>query len=100
MRNRPLAPDFLAQIKAQGLSLAEIGALADCEPVVDARDVVAAVESDVALVISVLRLANQVEGRTRGRVEHDLGRHHHVRGLEVRLNGIGLLRYARGQEPR
>ena len=32
-------------------------------------DVVAAVESDVALVISVLRLANQVEGRTRGRVE-------------------------------
>jgi putative nucleotidyltransferase with HDIG domain len=33
------------------------------------RDVVAAVESDVALVISVLRLANQVEGPTRGRVE-------------------------------
>ncbi|HMI70164.1 MAG TPA: HDOD domain-containing protein, partial [Solirubrobacteraceae bacterium] len=32
-------------------------------------DVVAAVESDVALVIAVLRLANQVEGRTRGRVE-------------------------------
>ena len=32
-------------------------------------DVVAAVESDVALVISVLRLANQVEGRSRGRVE-------------------------------
>ncbi len=32
-------------------------------------EVVAAVESDVALVISVLRLANQVEGRTRGRVE-------------------------------
>jgi putative nucleotidyltransferase with HDIG domain len=32
-------------------------------------DVVAAVESDVALVISVLRLANQVEGKTRGRVE-------------------------------
>jgi putative nucleotidyltransferase with HDIG domain len=32
-------------------------------------DVVAAVESDVALVISVLRLANQVEGKSRGRVE-------------------------------
>ena len=32
-------------------------------------DVVAAVESDVALVISVLRLANQVEGKTRGKVE-------------------------------
>ena len=32
-------------------------------------DVVAAVESDVALVIAVLRLANQVEGKTRGRVE-------------------------------
>src|SRR3954465_4779680 len=30
---------------------------------------VAAVESDVALVISVLRLANQVEGKSRGRVE-------------------------------
>jgi HD-like signal output (HDOD) protein/DNA-binding CsgD family transcriptional regulator len=32
-------------------------------------DIVAAVESDVALVIAVLRLANQVEGKTRGRVE-------------------------------
>jgi len=32
-------------------------------------DVIAAVESDVALVISVLRLANQVEARSRGRVE-------------------------------
>jgi putative nucleotidyltransferase with HDIG domain len=32
-------------------------------------EMVAAVESDVALVISVLRLGNQVEGRTRGRVE-------------------------------
>ncbi len=31
--------------------------------------VVNAVESDVALVISVLRLANQVEGKTHGRVE-------------------------------
>jgi putative nucleotidyltransferase with HDIG domain len=36
---------------------------------VSASDVVAAVESDCALVISVLRLANQVEGRSRGRVE-------------------------------
>ena len=34
-----------------------------------AGEVVAAVESDVALVISVLRLANQVEGKTRGKVE-------------------------------
>src|SRR3978361_711606 len=32
-------------------------------------DVVAAVESDVALVIAVLRLANQVEGKSRGRGE-------------------------------
>jgi putative nucleotidyltransferase with HDIG domain len=36
---------------------------------ISAGEVVAAVESDVALVISVLRLANQVEGKTRGRVE-------------------------------
>ena len=36
---------------------------------VSAGDVVAAVESDVALVIATLRLANQVEGRSRGRVE-------------------------------
>jgi putative nucleotidyltransferase with HDIG domain len=32
-------------------------------------DVVAAVEGDVALAISVLRLANQVDARTRGRVD-------------------------------
>src|SRR5215210_4176004 len=32
-------------------------------------DIVGAVESDVALVISVLRLANEIEGRTRGKVE-------------------------------
>ncbi len=32
-------------------------------------DVVGAVESDVALVIAVLRLANQLEGKSRGRVE-------------------------------
>src|SRR3954462_2600319 len=31
--------------------------------------VVAAVESDVALVISVMRLANQIDGRSRGRVD-------------------------------
>src|SRR3712207_148877 len=36
---------------------------------VSAAEVVAAVESDCALVIAVLRLANQVEGRSRGRVE-------------------------------
>src|SRR6201997_4949263 len=34
-----------------------------------AADVVAAVEGDVALAVSVLRLANQVDARTRGRVE-------------------------------
>jgi putative nucleotidyltransferase with HDIG domain len=32
-------------------------------------DVIAAVESDVALSVTVLRLANQVEGRTHGRVD-------------------------------
>ena len=32
-------------------------------------DVVAAVEADVALAVAVLRLANQVDGRARGRVE-------------------------------
>ncbi len=32
-------------------------------------DVVAAVEADVALAVAVLRLANQIEGRTRGRVD-------------------------------
>ena len=38
------------------------------EPVV-VGDVIAAIESDVALVIAVLRVANAVEGPTRGRVE-------------------------------
>lgn len=38
------------------------------EPVSPA-DVVAAVESDIALVISVLRLANQIDTKARGRVE-------------------------------
>ena len=32
-------------------------------------DVVAAVEADVALAVAVLRLANQVDGRMRGRVD-------------------------------
>jgi putative nucleotidyltransferase with HDIG domain len=32
-------------------------------------EIVAAVESDVALAVAVLRLANQVEGRSRGRIE-------------------------------
>src|ERR671919_1041667 len=36
---------------------------------VSTSDVVAAVESDVALVIAVLRLGNQVEGKSRGKVE-------------------------------
>ncbi len=36
---------------------------------ISAADVVAAVESDIALVISVLRLANSLDGKTRGRVE-------------------------------
>jgi putative nucleotidyltransferase with HDIG domain len=40
-------------------------------------DVVAAVEGDVALAVAVLRLANQVDGRSRGRVESA------VKGVEV-----------------
>jgi putative nucleotidyltransferase with HDIG domain len=40
-------------------------------------DVVAAVEADVALAITVMRLANQVDGRMRGRVESA------VNGIEV-----------------
>jgi putative nucleotidyltransferase with HDIG domain len=40
-------------------------------------EVVAAVEADVALAVTVLRLANQVEGRTRGRVDSA------VKGVEV-----------------
>ena len=36
-------------------------------------DVVAAVEADVALAVAVLRLANQVDGRTRGRVDSAVG---------------------------
>ena len=40
-------------------------------------DVVSAVESDVALAVAVMRLANQVDGKLRGRVESI------VRGVEV-----------------
>ena len=40
-------------------------------------DVVAAVEGDVALAVAVMRLANQVDGRSRGRVESA------VKGVEV-----------------
>jgi putative nucleotidyltransferase with HDIG domain len=40
-------------------------------------DVVAAVEGDVSLAVTVLRLANQVDGRSRGRVESA------VKGVEV-----------------
>jgi putative nucleotidyltransferase with HDIG domain len=40
-------------------------------------DVVAAVEADVALAVAVMRLANQVDGRSRGRVESA------VKGVEV-----------------
>jgi putative nucleotidyltransferase with HDIG domain len=40
-------------------------------------EVVAAVESDVALAVAVLRLANQVDGRSQGRVESA------VKGVEV-----------------
>ncbi|MBV9838949.1 MAG: HDOD domain-containing protein [Solirubrobacterales bacterium] len=47
----------------------------DGEP--STSDVVAAIEADVALAVTVLRLANQVEGRTRGRVESA------VKGVEV-----------------
>ena len=39
------------------------------EEPLSAGAVVAAVESDVALVISVMRLANQIDGRSRGRVD-------------------------------
>src|SRR5882724_1686944 len=36
---------------------------------ISGAEVVAAVESDVALAIAVLRLANRLEGRTKGKVE-------------------------------
>src|SRR5947208_1696772 len=40
-------------------------------------EVVAAVEADVALAVAVMRLANQIDGRQRGRVESA------VKGVEV-----------------
>jgi len=52
----------LAESRNQVLRLFESG-----QP--STADVVAAVESDVALAVTVLRLANQVDARTRGRVE-------------------------------
>src|SRR5947208_8019799 len=39
------------------------------EEKVSTGDLVAAVESDVALAVAVLRLANQVQGPTKGKVE-------------------------------
>jgi putative nucleotidyltransferase with HDIG domain len=61
---------MLAESRTRVLRLFESG-----EPQTSA--VVAAVESDVALSVTVLRLANQVDGRHRGRVESA------VRGVEV-----------------
>src|SRR5438045_6555006 len=53
---------MLAESRNRVLRLFEAG-----EP--STADVVAAVEADVALAVAVLRLANRVDGRTRGRVE-------------------------------
>src|SRR3981081_626958 len=50
-------------------------------------DVVSAVESDVALAVAVMRLANQVDGKYRGRVESV------VKGLEV-LSAEAVLKIA------
>src|SRR3954469_21002497 len=41
--------------------------IAEARPSV--REAVGAIESDVALVIAVLRLANSIEGKTRGQVD-------------------------------
>jgi putative nucleotidyltransferase with HDIG domain len=60
----------LAESRNRVLRLFESG-----EP--STADVVAAVEGDVALAVAVLRLSNQVDGRTRGRVESA------VQGVEV-----------------
>jgi putative nucleotidyltransferase with HDIG domain len=60
----------LAESRNRVMRLFEVG-----EP--STSDVVAAVEGDVALAIAVMRLANQVEGRTHGRVETA------VKGVEV-----------------
>ena len=61
---------MLAESRNRVLRLFENG-----EP--STADVVAAVEADVALAVTVLRLANRVDGRMRGRVESA------VKGVEV-----------------
>ncbi len=61
---------MLAESRSRVLRLFEAG-----EP--PTSEVVAAVEGDVALAITVLRLANQVDGRHRGSIESA------VRGIEV-----------------
>jgi putative nucleotidyltransferase with HDIG domain len=61
---------MLAESRNRVMALFEAG-----EP--STADVVAAVEGDVSLAVTVLRLANQVEGRTKGRVESA------VMGVEV-----------------
>ncbi len=61
---------MLAESRNRVMALFEAG-----EP--STADVVAAVEGDVSLAVTVLRLANQVEGRTKGRVESA------VQGVEV-----------------
>src|SRR5579884_4090010 len=53
---------MLAESRNRVLRLFESG-----EP--SSADVVAAVEADVSLCVTMLRLANQIEGRSRGRVE-------------------------------
>jgi putative nucleotidyltransferase with HDIG domain len=61
---------MLAESRNRVMALFETG-----EP--STADVVAAVEGDVSLAVTVLRLANQVEGRTKNRVESA------VMGVEV-----------------
>jgi len=61
---------MLAESRNRVLRLFETG-----EP--STADVVAAVEADVALAVTVLRLANRVDGKMRGRVESA------VKGVEV-----------------
>jgi putative nucleotidyltransferase with HDIG domain len=61
---------MLAESRSRVLRLFEAG-----EP--PTSEVVAAVEADVALAVTVLRLANQVDGRHRGSIETA------VRGIEV-----------------
>ena len=60
----------------------------DGEP--STADVVAAVEADVALAVTVVRLANQVEGPTAGRVDSA------VTGVEVLI----AAHRARDRQPR